>query len=254
MKARPYILKETNWKTVKETKYDLAVLPWGATEAHNYHLPYGTDGYETEEIAAQSAKLAWEMGVKSIVLPTIPFGVNTQQIDIPLTVNINPSSQLVIVRDIVKNLEAQKINKLIILNGHGGNDFRFIIRELQNDSDVFMCLVNWYAVPPKSGLFEHGGDHANEMETSLMLHLYPQLVLPLKEAGEGREKRFKIKSFKEGWAWAPRQWTKVTQDTGIGNPRKANAEKGKAYFVHITQKIAEFIRQLAKINIDHIYE
>ena len=42
---RPYILAETNWKAVKETKFELAVLPWGATEAHNYHLPYGTDNF-----------------------------------------------------------------------------------------------------------------------------------------------------------------------------------------------------------------
>ena len=42
-KPRPYILSETTWKTVKSTDYQLAVLPWGATEAHNYHLPYSTD-------------------------------------------------------------------------------------------------------------------------------------------------------------------------------------------------------------------
>ena len=60
---RPYILSETNWKTVKDTVYDVAILPWGATEAHNYHLPYGTDIIEAESIASASAKMAWEKGV-----------------------------------------------------------------------------------------------------------------------------------------------------------------------------------------------
>ena len=43
-----YLLAEANWKTVKETSYKVAVLPWGATEAHNYHLPYATDNYQVD--------------------------------------------------------------------------------------------------------------------------------------------------------------------------------------------------------------
>lgn len=50
---RPYILAETNWKTIKETDYTIAILPWGATEAHNYHLPYATDVIESKYIAAE---------------------------------------------------------------------------------------------------------------------------------------------------------------------------------------------------------
>ena len=55
MSGRPYILAETNWRAVRETDYDVAVLPWGATEAHNYHLPYSTDVVQCDEIAAGSA-------------------------------------------------------------------------------------------------------------------------------------------------------------------------------------------------------
>ena len=43
MPNRPYILSELTWKTVRATRYEVAVLPWGATEAHNLHLPYATD-------------------------------------------------------------------------------------------------------------------------------------------------------------------------------------------------------------------
>ena len=50
MKARPYILEETNWQAVKNTDYNVAILTWGATEAHNYHLPYATDNYEAKYI------------------------------------------------------------------------------------------------------------------------------------------------------------------------------------------------------------
>jgi creatinine amidohydrolase len=61
---RPYILKETNWKAIQETKFEVAVLPWGATEAHNYHLPYGTDIIEAEEVAGEAARLAWRKARK----------------------------------------------------------------------------------------------------------------------------------------------------------------------------------------------
>lgn len=93
---RPYILAETNWKAVKEQQIDVAVLPWGATEAHNYHLPYATDVIEADAVSAAAAKIAWENGTKVMVLPTIPFGVNTGQADIKLDMNLNPSTQLAI--------------------------------------------------------------------------------------------------------------------------------------------------------------
>ena len=80
---KSYILQETNWHTVKDTKYQVAVLPWGATEAHNYHLPYGSDTYMATEVARQSAALAWEREVKVLVLPEIAYGVNSGQMDIP---------------------------------------------------------------------------------------------------------------------------------------------------------------------------
>jgi len=253
MQVRPYILKETNWKNIKKNKFDIALLPWGATEAHNHHLPYGTDVYQSEEIAAESVRIAWEKGAKVITLPAIPFGVNTQQMDIPLTINMNPSTQAIVLADIVESLEKQGIKKLVILNGHGGNDFKFIIRELQKETSVFLCQVNWYAID-EGGLFQEGGDHAHEMETSMMLHLFPELVLPLNEAGDGKDKKFKIKGLREGWAWAPREWTKVSDDTGVGNPKYATSQKGQKYFKQVSKKIADLIIDLSNADPDNMYE
>ncbi|WP_262493229.1 creatininase family protein [Maribacter antarcticus] len=71
---RPYILAETNWKHLKVENFDLAVLLWGATEVHNYHLPYATDNFQAEAVAMEAAKIAWEKGSKVVVLPTILFG------------------------------------------------------------------------------------------------------------------------------------------------------------------------------------
>lgn len=251
---RPYILAENNWKTIKESSFDVAVLPWGACEAHNYHLPYGTDIIEGEEIAAESARLAWDQGIKVIVLPAIPFGVNTGQFDVTLDINMNPSTQLAVLRDVIEVLNRHGIHKLIILNSHGGNDFKTMIRELGlKFPDMFLCSCDWVKSLDQKEFFENKDDHAGEMETSLILHLRPNLVRPLSEAGDGKAKKFAFKAIQEGWAWSERKWTQVTADTGVGDPRQATAQKGEKYFKAVTQKVATFFVEVATTPKSNFY-
>lgn len=251
---RPYILAETNWKNIQKTTFDLAILPWGATEAHNYHLPYGTDVIEADRIAAAAAEIAWNKGAKIIVLPTIPFGVNTGQADIKLDVNIYPSTQMAILSDIIEMLNRQNIKKLLILNSHGGNDFKTLIRELGlKYPQMFLATCNWYQALNKKDFFDEMGDHADEMETSLLLYLAPELVLPLTEAGTGKEKKHKIKEFNEGWAWSERKWSQITADTGVGNPKLASAAKGEKYFIAVTEKVARLFVEIASCDINDLY-
>jgi creatinine amidohydrolase len=120
------------------------------------------------------------------VLPTIPFGVNTGQTDIKLDINMHPSTQMAVLSDIIEVLNRQGIYKLLILNSHGGNDFKNILRELGvKYPKMFLSTCNWFKALDKSLYFDQEGDHADEMETSLLLYLRPELVLPLGEAGEG---------------------------------------------------------------------
>src|SRR5690349_21168439 len=82
-KPRPWLVAETTWPDIRDNPRRIAVLPWGATEAHNYHLPYGTDIHETAAIAAEAGRIAWEAGARVAILPAVPFGVQTGQLDIP---------------------------------------------------------------------------------------------------------------------------------------------------------------------------
>lgn len=252
---RNHLLAETNWKTIQSKRIDLVVLPWGATEAHNYHLPYGTDVFEAEEIAAVAAQIATTKGANVMVLPVIPFGVNTGQSDIKLDINLNPTTQLAIIADVLETLNRQGIKKLLIVNSHGGNDFKWILRELGlKFPEMFLSTSNWYQALNKKEFFELDGDHADEMETSIMLYLKPELVLPLNEAGIGEEKKLKIKEFGEGWAWTERRWSKITADTGVGNPKLATAEKGEKYFKAITEKVAKLMIEISNANLTNLYE
>lgn len=253
---RPFILEETNWKQVKDEKYEVAILPWGATEPHNYHLPYGTDTLETGRIAAEAAEKAWNKGAKVMVLPTIPLGVqNPGQIELPFCLHTPPSTQTIIFRDIVKALFGQGIRKLVLMNGHGGNDFKPMIREIQPQfPEMLISMVEWFKLLDLSEYFEEDGDHAGEMETSVIMHYFPHLVRPLDEAGDGNAKSPKLDGLKNKTAWLPRKWNKVTEDTGVGNPKKATAEKGKKYLEDVTNRIADFLVEMAECDREDLYE
>ncbi len=255
MNDRPYLLAETTWATVRDAGYEVAVLPWGATEAHNYHLPYATDNLQCDHVAAEAARRAWEAGAHVVALPTIPFGVNTGQLGIPLDINMHPSTQRAVLRDVVEALDRQGIRKLVVMNGHGGNDFRQMIREIGVAfPSMFICAANWYEAADRSDYFDEPGDHAGEMETSAMLHIAPRLVRPLEEAGAGAERRFRLKGLREGWVWAERDWQQVTADTGVGNPARATAEKGARYLAAVAEKIAGFLVELATCDTGDLYE
>lgn len=252
---KPYVLEQTNWKQVKSQKYTVAILPWGATEPHNYHLPFGTDSLETAKIVEYAAEKAWNEGAKIMVLPTIPLGVqNVGQIEIPFCLHTNPFTQKLILEDILTALNKQGIRKFVVMNGHGGNDFKPLVRELQPKfPEMFISLIEWFNVLNLSEYFDEDGDHAGEMETSVILHYFPELVLPLKQAGDGKAKQFKLKGLKDKTAWAPRQWDKVSVDTGIGNPKKATAQKGKKYLDDLTSKIADYFIELAECDLTDLY-
>ncbi len=251
---RPWVLAESTWAEVRGRPAEVAVLPWGATEPHNYHLPYGTDTTLAEYVAAESAGRAWARGARAVVLPAVPFGVQTTQLDLPLCLDVNPSTQLALLTDLASALAGQGVRKLVLLNAHGGNDFRPLVRELAARVPLFVCVVNWWQVVPPGGYFDEPGDHAGELETSAMLHAAPALVRPLGTAGPGREGRATLRGLRERWAWAPRPWTRITADTGVGDPRAATAGRGARYLDAACGAVAEFLVELAAADPGALYE
>ena len=249
-------LATTPWKSVKDEKFELAVLPWGATEPHNLHLPYGTDSILSSAIACRSVEKAQAKGVGCIVLPVIPLGSqNPGQTELSFCLHARYDTQRSILADVVASLHRQGLRKLVIVNGHGGNNFRNMIRDLALDyPDFYIAVTDWYTVEKTAGYFTTPGDHADELETSVMMHFHPEWVLPLEEAGKGEGKSFSIDALKNKQAWIPRHWTSVTTDTGIGNPGASTAEKGKRYAEKVTDTLAEFLVDFARTGVDKFYE
>ncbi len=89
---QPWQLHDITLADVHKHRFSLAVLPLGATEPHNLHLPYGTDTIEATELASHCCRAAWEAGARVVQLPTIPYGNETNMQSFPLAMNIMPST------------------------------------------------------------------------------------------------------------------------------------------------------------------
>lgn len=240
---RAFVLHESTYKQLKKHPPNIAILPWGATEAHGYHLPHGTDVVEATEVAIRAAAMAVERGARPVVLPTIPFGNDEQQLDQVATISITTGTAFAILRDVVRSLNRQGLDRLLILNGHGGNEFKPLVRDLQGEFPGFLIVVaNFWqlAVYPHDPRVQTRGDHADEMETSLCLHLCPELV-DLASAGDGSQIRFEIEGLSRPGVWTPRPWSRSHPDTGSGDPGYASADKGGAFFEQVSTAAAEVI-------------
>ena len=244
---RPYVLFEANYRQLLDDRPNVAVLPWGATEAHNYHLPHGTDMIEAEQLAIEAARLARERDAKPIVLPAIPFGNNAQQLDQIATIHLSTNTAAAILDDVCHSLTEQGIDRLVIVNGHGGNEFKPIVRDAQHKHGLLIVVINFWAICPEAreNIFEQPGDHADELETSLILHLRPDLVV-MDQASGGKSVSFAIDALRKPGAWTPRPWSHSQPDTGDGDPSRASAEKGARYFAEVASGISVVIEGLSK--------
>jgi creatinine amidohydrolase len=247
MPPRPFLLAEANHRQLLAMPPQVAVLPWGATEAHNLHLPYGTDILEATRAAERSSEVAYRQGARVIVLPAIPFGNDEQQLDQACTISIRTTTALAILSDVARSLVMQGIDRLVIVNSHGGNHFRPLVRDIQQEHGILIVVANIYQMAPevRSATFEIEGDHADEFETSVMLHLCPELV-ELEHAGPGERVPFAVEGLSQPGVWTPRPWSQSHPDTGSGDPAKATAEKGRQYFEAITAALADLLVHLAQ--------
>lgn len=244
-------LSKVAYGDVKGLRFDIAILPWGATEPHNLHLPYMTDAILAHAVSIDAAKIAEERyGVRAMVLPALPLGAqNPGQRELPFCIHYSHQTQFAVLRDIIMSLNHQGLKRLLIVNGHGGNTFKPFIRDLAVELPDFLIAVSeWFAVLPAKNYFDNPGDHADELETSVMMHYHPELV-DLSKAGPGKANPWPCESLQKKVAWVPRNWLKTTTDTGIGDPSAATAEKGASYAADCAAAYALLLKDLVDLDV-----
>jgi creatinine amidohydrolase len=253
---RPWLLEELNLGRVRQDRNlpQVAMLPMGATEPHNYHLPYGNDFLTTRRVGERVCEAAHQRGAKVLLLPTIPFGVDSNLLKFPLTIHVSLKSLEALLGDVIRSLECHGIHKLVLLNGHGGNELKPLLREWYGQTKVFVTVVDWWKVGSDryAEIFSKPDDHAGEMETSVALALYPELV-ELDKASDGAKRASRFEAIRRGWASITRPWHLLTESSGVGDPREATREKGEKYLQLVTERLAQFLVELSAAEMDETF-
>jgi len=251
MSIAEWDLTATNLGRVATRRYEAAVLPTSAIEPHNRHLPYGQDFLHTGHIARVCCERAWRQQASLVCLPGIPYGVDCNLLDYPLTIHVSQATLDAMVRDIVDSLCRHNIRKILLLNGHGGNDFIPLIRQIQSDRDVHIFVCNWWTVGQDryAEIFDKPDDHAGMMETSVAMALFDELV-EIERACSGKARPYRFEALQKGWVKTSRNFGKLNDHCGVGDPQGASAEKGRRYLEIVYERISAFLVELAAAKIE----
>ena len=249
----------TNWIELTSTEISnrakdiVAVQPIGAIEQHGPHLPVGTDSIIAESVANEALA---RFGEKAILLPTISVALSSEHIWAPGTISIGPRTFLSLLDDMGKSLQRAGINRLVFLNGHGGNSalLRVACRELRIQYGLLTFLAH-PQLPADQGAVrvddaEMGfAVHAGRGETSMMLYLKPDLVLldrasrHVPEWLEGYDHIGFGKEVTFGW---------TSRDFGgagvIGDPTLATPDQGKIAFESAVNRFVEVLAEARRFT------
>jgi len=247
-------LVTTNLGRLRDREYEVAVIATSAIESHNDHLPEGQDFLHANTVARRAVEAAWPRCESVLLLPGLPYGVDCNLMDFPLSIHVSQAVLDAMLREIVVSLRHHGIRKIVIVNGHGGNDFTPFVRQIQADLDVHVFVCNWWTAGADkySEIFDKPDDHAGQLETSVALALFPDLV-ELDRAKDGAVAPFRFEALERGWVKTSRRFSRLNNHSAAGNPAGASAERGKAYIDLVVGRLADFLVELSTTPIDDAF-
>jgi creatinine amidohydrolase len=220
------------------------IIPIGSVEEHGSHLPLSTDTIQAYEVAKKTANIT-----PTFVAPPIHYGCCRSTSCHPGTISISTRTLKLLLKDIVTSLRAQGLRNFIVLTGHAGGTHKLALidagEELINEfTDIKLAVLTEYDLAYQEGkdLIETAGDaHAGEIETSRIMHLYPNLV---KGTGSKEFPEFPM-------GILVRNKRKYWQNGVWGDPGKASALKGKQINDLVVAKLVAFIKHLEVFTEDN---
>ena len=228
------LYENLSWKGAEDcTRTQNTVLvPIGSMERHGMHLPLFTDSMIANEIAKKAGDI---LGIP--VLPVIPIGFSREHGEFPGTLSVSEARLERYVEDVCKSLKKTGFYNIVIVNGHGGNRniLEKLCKELTKKLRIKVLTVENFQLINN----ENCQVHADEMETSLMLYLYPHLVRKDKIIDEFPQR------FRQDFNGLF-HWRKYTKSGVIGYPSKGTTKKGELYFNKTVDKLVEFIRNTTR--------
>jgi creatinine amidohydrolase len=213
----------------------IAVLPVGATEQHGPHLATGTD-----TLLAERVSLAAASRTNDVVLPAIPYGCSLGHTSHwPGTLSLHPATMTAVVVEVGRWAHASGFRKLVLVNGHATNGppCQSALLQLRHElPDLRPCFVSLFDLTPKiaARYAQDAPDfHANEAETSLLMHLEPGAVDPTAIVDEPDRTVGRVLLY---------PMPAVTASGVVGAPSGASAERGAELFSALVEALAELLR------------
>jgi creatinine amidohydrolase/Fe(II)-dependent formamide hydrolase-like protein len=258
MKQSTYLWSELSWPDVEEylKKLDVALLPVGSIEQHGPHLPLDTDAFDADYLSRCVAEACSDP--KPLVLPLISYGVSYEHGEFKGTVGVSNDTLSHLVYEIGMSVANNGINKLVIINGHGGNipALNYAAQMITRDTKIFVCIdtgetsdVDIYKIAETQGDI-----HAGEIETSTSLAVRPHLVKM--EKATKRIPRFSSRylSFtsKRKVSWYVHT-KRISRSGVIGDPTKASVEKGEQMWRVMIAHLVALVEDLKSMTLDEIY-
>jgi creatinine amidohydrolase len=241
----------------------VALLPLAATEQHGPHLPLSTDADIAEGLIEAALGRLGE-GLELLVLPMLAVGLSPEHADFPGTLTLEPETMLAAIGEIGAGIEAAGLRKLALFNCHGGQSRLLDIaaQRLRREFDLLAVAVNGYRLWGAEEVFSEAevrhGIHAGAIETSIMLHLKPDLVRgdriaahpTLSAEMEGGYAR--LTPFgRIGFGW---QVQDLSESGACGDATLASAEAGRVLIEEGATALAELLGEIARLPLDTLKE
>jgi creatinine amidohydrolase/Fe(II)-dependent formamide hydrolase-like protein len=249
---------ELTWQKaeIRLKEVDVALLPVGSIEQHGPHLPLDTDAFDADYLAKRVANACSDP--KPLVLPLIPYGVSYHHDDFQGTISIGNDTLSQLVYEIGISISRKGIQKLVIINSHGGNApaLSFAAQRINRDAHIFVCVdtgetsdVDIYQ------LIETPNDvHAGEVETSTSLAVRPHLVkmdMARKDIPEFSSRYLNFTS-RRSVAWYA--YTRKISKTGVmGDPTKASVQKGLKIWELMIAHLVALVEDLKLMTLNEIH-
>ena len=262
------MLPKRYWQEMTTTDFSeskthdwIAVLPVAAIEQHGPHLPLYTDTCIAEgHINSIINQLPSNLPVT--FLPIQSIGKSNEHGLSPGTLSLSWKTAIDSWLEICAGVHQAGILKLIIVSSHGGNNslINIIIQELREKYHMLAVGTSWLRFGQPEGLFSENelryGIHGGDIETSIMLHLRPDLV-QLKQAKNFESKQQQFENTHEHLrAYGPHQFGWMAQDLNtdgvLGNAKLATADKGKASVQHVTNEFLKLLQDVHQFDIDQL--
>jgi len=233
-------LGSATWTDVRDCETDLAVVPVGSTEQHGPHAPLGTDVLTAEAIADAAVE---RLDREVVRAPAIPVGIAEEHRQFPGTMWVSPETFRDYVREAIASLAHHGFDRVVIVNGHGGNvdALREVGARLTRDDTAYTVPFTWFdAVGEHSSKMGHGGP----LETALLREITPELLREdrLEEASAGAA---------DGWGeWVSHvnlayDSAEFSENGVVGDPTAGTAELGDELFELAIEALCRLLEAVA---------